>query len=62
MKNKNPLLKSITHLSNELLGSLWKILGPPKVEILTLLALRERNITRSVLLSRNLLLNIEKVA
>lgn len=46
------------HSTDELLGSLWRNLGPPKVEILTWLAVKERTITRSVLLDRNIIQDI----
>lgn len=45
----------LTHSSNALLGSLWKNLGPPKVEIFAWLAVKEKTVTRSVLLTRNLI-------
>lgn len=54
--------ESITHSSNELLGSRWKNLGLPKVEIFTWLAVKERTVTRSMLLSRNLLQGIEEAS
>ncbi|XP_058211699.1 uncharacterized protein LOC131323875 [Rhododendron vialii] len=39
------------------LGSLWKNLCPPKVELLAWKALQERLATRSVLMSRNIVVN-----
>ncbi|KAI8535123.1 hypothetical protein RHMOL_Rhmol10G0150800 [Rhododendron molle] len=46
------------HSSCTLLGSLWKNLAPPKVEIFAWMAVKERAVTRSVLLSRNLINDI----
>ncbi|XP_058223265.1 uncharacterized protein LOC131332979 [Rhododendron vialii] len=45
--------------TNALLGSLWKNLGPPKVEIFAWMAIKERAATRSVLLSRNMINEIQ---
>ncbi|KAI8556028.1 hypothetical protein RHMOL_Rhmol05G0221100 [Rhododendron molle] len=42
------------HSRNVLLGSLWKNLCPPKVEIFSWMAIQERVSTRSVLSSRNI--------
>ncbi|KAI8536209.1 hypothetical protein RHMOL_Rhmol10G0238200 [Rhododendron molle] len=38
----------LTHSSNALIGSLWKNLGPPKVEIFAWMAVKERTATRMV--------------
>ncbi|KAI8562137.1 hypothetical protein RHMOL_Rhmol03G0011400 [Rhododendron molle] len=43
------------HIGDEVLGSLWKNLSPPKVEIFSWLALQGRVATRSVLAHRNML-------
>ncbi|XP_058189531.1 uncharacterized protein LOC131307140 [Rhododendron vialii] len=42
-------------LRNSVLGSLWKNLSPPKVEIFTWMVIQERVATRSVLQSRNII-------
>ncbi|XP_058198562.1 uncharacterized protein LOC131314086 [Rhododendron vialii] len=47
------------HSSSALLGSLWKNLAPPKVVIFAWVAVKERVATRSVLLSRNLINEIQ---
>ncbi|KAI8534362.1 hypothetical protein RHMOL_Rhmol10G0084400 [Rhododendron molle] len=49
------------HSSNTLLGSLWKNLSPPKVEVFAWMAVKENAATRSVLLSRNLITGIQHV-
>ncbi|KAI8548067.1 hypothetical protein RHMOL_Rhmol07G0243600 [Rhododendron molle] len=41
--------------SNRVMGSIWKNICPPKVEIFAWLALQDRVASRSVLLSRNLI-------
>ncbi|XP_058217366.1 uncharacterized protein LOC131328437 [Rhododendron vialii] len=47
--------EEIGHSRNQLLGSLWKNLCPPKVEIFSWLAIQDRALTRSELFSRNII-------
>ncbi|KAI8524775.1 hypothetical protein RHMOL_Rhmol13G0175300 [Rhododendron molle] len=49
-----------SHSNNALLGSLWKSLSPPKVEIFVWMAIKEKVATRSLLLSRNLISEIQQ--
>lgn len=49
----------LNYPSNTLLGSLWKNLGPPKVEIFAWMAVKEKALTRSILLSKNLISDIQ---
>ncbi|XP_058185920.1 uncharacterized protein LOC131303146 [Rhododendron vialii] len=45
----------LSHSNNALLGSLWKKLCSPKVEVFAWMAVKEKAATRSLLLSRNII-------
>lgn len=54
--------ESLTYSNNDTLGSLWRNLGPRKVEILAWLAVKAKTVTRSVLLRMNILQTEEEAS
>ncbi|XP_058202651.1 uncharacterized protein LOC131317089 [Rhododendron vialii] len=53
--NKDCKWEQAVQVRDNVLGSLWRNLSPPKVEIFSWLALQGRLVTRSILASRNVI-------